>query len=682
MRALRWGLLICCCAIGPAFADVETVVVTAAPPDPVGNDAFSVVRVDAQALHAAPELDRALEQVPGLSSFRRDSCLSANPTTQGVSLRSIAPSGASRALVTLDGVPQNDPFGGWVLWCTLAPEDIESAEVVRGAGAGPYGASALTGVIALDEAGGSGLYAADASGGSMGVKRLAAAGGGDAGPLQIFASGVLESTDGWNPVPPGQRGAGDDNDTVDARTASLRIGAEPFDGIEITARGSVYDIGQHAGLVGAESEATGGTASLTIAKPETPGTLGWRLQTWVRDTDFENDSVAVAANQASTTPADDEYATPTVGWGTNGELRGTVFTATDWTVGFDARETAGETREHYNYSAGAFLDNRVAGGQTFVGGLYTEVASRFDGWLLTAGLRADDWASTGGHLVQGVISSGAVTLDRDFPSRKGTLPTARVGARHDFGDMYIRMAGYEGFRPPTLNELYRPFRMGNNFTLANAALSPEKLYGGEIGVGGNILGVDWDATGFWNKLQNAVTNVTIGHGPGTFPAPAGFIPAGGTVIERENAGDINAYGLEADTHYRPLDWLELNGAFDLVDAHVFGGVAAPQLDGKRPSEAPRWTVTGSVDARPIDRLTLYADVHFESTRFVDDQNTLVLPSATSADVKASWMFAPSWSIYVASDNVFNTRIATTESAAFVYNDDYPRIIRAGIDFQR
>src|SRR5258706_13482977 len=123
---------------GGQAATVETVVVTARPPDPVGNDAFSVVALGTADIRNATELDTALEQVPGLSLFRRDSSLSANPTTQGVSLRSIAPSGPSRAIVTLDGVPQNDPFGGWVIWSSLPVEDVASAEIVRGPGAGPY----------------------------------------------------------------------------------------------------------------------------------------------------------------------------------------------------------------------------------------------------------------------------------------------------------------------------------------------------------------------------------------------------------------------------------------------------------------------------------------------------------------------------------------------------------------
>src|SRR6202000_1571000 len=139
-------------------------------------DAFSVVRVTPAQLRVSHQIDDALKDVPGLSLFRRDSSLNANPTTQGVSLRSIAPSGAGRALVTLDGVPQNDPFGNWVIWSALPAEDLGEAQVVRGAGSGPYGAGALTGVISLDEATGTGLVTADAEGGSSGQRRTAASG--------------------------------------------------------------------------------------------------------------------------------------------------------------------------------------------------------------------------------------------------------------------------------------------------------------------------------------------------------------------------------------------------------------------------------------------------------------------------------------------------------------------------
>src|SRR3954471_23721224 len=154
-------------AAPPPANEVEVVVVYPPRLAPLGGEAvFSAVQIGPEVLKQSPRLDQALESTPGVSLFRRTTSGSANPTTQGVSLRSIAPSGAGRALVTLDGAPVNDPFGGWVIWTALPPEGLEGANIVRGAGAGPYGAGALTGVVALQERGArDGLGALDVSAG-------------------------------------------------------------------------------------------------------------------------------------------------------------------------------------------------------------------------------------------------------------------------------------------------------------------------------------------------------------------------------------------------------------------------------------------------------------------------------------------------------------------------------------
>src|SRR5262249_45899402 len=151
----------------PPPAEVEIVVVYPPRLAPLGGDAaFSSAQIGPETLKVVPRIDEALETVPGVSLFRRTTSLSANPTTQGVSLRAIAGSGAGRALVTLDGAPVNDPFGGWVIWTALPPEGLAGANIVRGAGSGPYGAGALTGVISLQERGAQeGLGALDVSAG-------------------------------------------------------------------------------------------------------------------------------------------------------------------------------------------------------------------------------------------------------------------------------------------------------------------------------------------------------------------------------------------------------------------------------------------------------------------------------------------------------------------------------------
>jgi len=648
----------------PAFADQvpETVVVTASPPDPVGNDAFSFVRVTPKQLRASHQLDASLKEVPGLSLFRRDSSLSANPTVQGVTLRSIAPSGAGRALVTLDGVPQNDPFGNWVIWSAIPGEDTRAGQVVRGAGAGPYGAGALTGVIALDEATGTGLVAADVSGGTLGERRAAASGGADLDRFALFASASAEHSDGWIPVSAAQRGAADDALTLDAWNGSLRAETTLPGDTLISSRIGVYHEARDSGLVGAESSADGKTASVTVAHPQSADDLGWRMQLWMRDVGLTNTSVSIATDRASTTVTNDQYAVPATGWGGNAALRG-QWDWLNWEIGTDARLAEGESRELFSTG---LASRRISGGTSTVAGLYAEGAARVDGWLLTLGGRVDGWQTSNGHLVESTVATGAVTKQQFYPSRSGTLPTARAGARYDFSDaFYLRAAAYEGFRAPSLNELYRPFRVGQITTLANPALTPEELYGTEIGAGGVLGGVTWQATVFWNQLHDAIANVTVGT----------------NLQQRENAGDINAYGIEFDARYPVNDWAALTAAFDDVNA---------SLNGNQPQQAPRWTATAGLELKPLPKLTIAANLRYEGRRFSDDINTpaLALDATTTFDARVSYLLTDNLSAYVYGDNLFNARVGSTAavqpltngSSGVVTNYAAPRIVGGGLSF--
>src|SRR5579872_7054150 len=91
--------------------------------------------------------DDALRNVASFSLFRRTSSIAAQPTTQGASLRGIGPSGQSRTLVLLDGVPFNDPFGGWVYWTRVPLSSVDRVEVTEGTASSLYGNYAMGGVI-------------------------------------------------------------------------------------------------------------------------------------------------------------------------------------------------------------------------------------------------------------------------------------------------------------------------------------------------------------------------------------------------------------------------------------------------------------------------------------------------------------------------------------------------------
>ena len=87
--------------------------------------------------------------MPGFSLFRRTSSSVANPTTQGVTLRGMSASGASRTLVVSDDMPLNDPFGGWVYWDRVPLTALQRVDVLRGASGDIHGNDALGGVIRL-----------------------------------------------------------------------------------------------------------------------------------------------------------------------------------------------------------------------------------------------------------------------------------------------------------------------------------------------------------------------------------------------------------------------------------------------------------------------------------------------------------------------------------------------------
>ncbi|QTN19297.1 TonB-dependent receptor [Brevundimonas sp. AJA228-03] len=665
-----------------AAAPLPDVVVTAARlPPAAGEAAFSVIRLNPDRLDRATRLDEALATVPAVSLFRRTSSLAANPTTQGISLRAIAPSGAGRTLVTLDGVPLNDPFGGWVIWSQVPTESLSGLDIVRGAGAGPYGAGALTGVIALRERDGVG-GSLDLSGGEYGGRRLAAATTLGIGRLALTGTVQREQSDGYIPVRGARAGAADVPLDLATLSGAIRADVALSTVTALSLRASAYEEDRGAGLLGARSSATGQSYAATLSRTPSAGRPGWRAQVWRRESDFANTSVAVAADRTTTTPANNQFATPAEGWGANLAVRRTTVPfgggALEWELGADARFTEGETRELFRFMAGAFTRDRVAGGRTSVIGAYGEGSWTTGPWLVAGGLRIDGWRNADGRRLERDRATGLATLDETDPDRSGEVLSARLAVRRALAPgLAARAAAYSGFRPATLNELHRPFRVGNDLTEANAALVPETLQGVETGLSWQGSATTLGATVFWNRIEDAIVNVTLGSGPGTFPR-AGFVPAGGVLRQRQNAGTIDATGLELTAGHRLGETLTLDAALSVTDAKVDGGTAAPRLTGLRPAQAPVWSASAGADWRATGRLSLIVRTRYESRRFEDDLNSRVLDGAITADARAEWTVRDGVILYAAADNLFDAGVAVAESGDGVEGYGPPRSLRAGL----
>src|ERR1700722_18961714 len=199
--------------LNPA-SDVQRIVVsgqaTAEESDdrvpPVPSSEFSIPLEEIKN-SGSLTLDDILRQAPGFSLFRRSGSLSANPTSQGVSMRGIGPSGTSRAAVLLDGIPINDPFGGWVYWTQVPSETIENIQVLNGAASDTFGTGAMGGVVNITSRHEQNAYATlETSYGSENAEDLSVAGGFSVGPWSLAAGGQALRTEGYIVVPPGLRG--------------------------------------------------------------------------------------------------------------------------------------------------------------------------------------------------------------------------------------------------------------------------------------------------------------------------------------------------------------------------------------------------------------------------------------------------------------------------------------------
>ena len=163
---------------------------------------------------------------------------------------------------------------------------------------------------------------------------------------------------------------------------------------------------------------------------------------------------------------------------------------------------------------------------------------------------------------------------------------------------------------------------------------------------------------------------------------AGFIPAGGVLRQRRNAGEINAHGLEGDVAADLSPAWTVRAAFSATHARVDGGAAAAQLTDKRPAQAPALTVTAGARWRPVERLSLDADLRYESRRYEDDLNLRTLKAGAGLDLRAGWKVSPTSEVYLAADNALNAGLAVGQTADGVTSYAAPRTVYIGFALRR
>lgn len=643
--------------------------------------AVSVITADD--LRASPSLtvDDALRAQPAFSLFRRTGSLTANPTAQGVSLRGLGPSGASRSLVLLDGVPLNDPFGGWVAWTKLPKLSLSSAEIVRGGGSGAWGNAALGGTVQLLTTPPTGNRDAvetfigdfDTRSGEVAITRSSA---GNRQSITVDAAAF--ATDGVHLIRnPGSIDRPADLDYQRAQ-ASFRSAITTTLDLTLTAR--IYDEGRGNGtpLQRNYSEETFLSATLANSASAAPqgvkSASAWSAVVYFQDQSFASFFTAIDPTRTTETPASNQYDVPATAAGTAvtatwGALEDDAIT----TLGLDARYVRGETREAFFFSAplNDFTRDRRAGGEQAFAGFFARHDRALTSTLrASAGARVDYWQTTDGFRRERDTTTDTLTLDNRFSDRDGIEFSPNLGlVWQPAPTVRARAAAYQAFRIPTLNEYHRPFRVGPVTTNANPELDRETLNGFDAGLDfGRADGpVGASLTTFVNQLQDAVANVTV---------------TPGIARERRNLDRARVQGLEASLLARPHATLLLRAAYLFSDARVTdpGSHAPAALDGKRLAQVPRHTVTASATWLAPAALEINAGIRWLSAQYEDDENTLRLASAATVDLGVSRRFGRRWQAFVAVENLLDNEVPTGRTAAGVTSVGPPRWSRAGLRY--
>jgi vitamin B12 transporter len=678
----RFGVVAGLLLATPAFAqtDPNEIVVTGRGLDaPPGEAAYDIVTIERERLTstASNRLEDALRDAAGVAQFRRSDSRSAHPTSQGVTLRGLGGNASSRALVMLDGVPQADPFGGWVAFPAYLPERLASVRITRGGGSGYAGPGALAGTIDLTsgspaDLGALQFRAAYGSRDSVDATALASV---TLGTSFVTLAGQYARGDGFIPVVEEDRGPADHAAPYEQASLALRSVVD-IGGAELQANVSGFTDRRDRGVDFTRVASDGADASIRLVKR---GDWGWSVLGYVQTRQFASGFASVDDARTTATATLDQYNVPATGVGGRIEIAPPIGNGVTLRLGSDVRHVSGRTQELYTFVARAPTRRRVAGGESTTIGGFADASYEAGALTLNAGGRLDRWTIASGSLVERPLAGGAALADTAFADRSGTEATGRVGAALAAGPVTLRAAAYRGWRLPTLNELYRPFRVGADATAANAALDPERLTGAEIGVDWRpIPQLTLRATGYWNRLDDAIANVTLASGPGTFPG-VGFVSAAGVYRQRQNLDAVEARGIELDGRFESGP-LSIGASYAFVDARVRASGIAAALDGLRPAQTAAHQASATLAWRRGD-LGASLTARYASPQYEDDQNSRELADALTFDAVAALPLTRSLSVEGRVENLTDARVEAGISGPGVIERATPRTLWLGLRYR-
>ncbi len=550
-------------------------------------------------------IDELLSKDTSFSLYRRQSAMFANPTAAGLSLRNTGASGASRSLVLLDGIPQNDPFGGWVYWAKILPSSLGSMQIVPASRSIAWGSQAVAGTVQMNRIdpfeNRTAILMAGGSQQTLSASVLHQAANRDqTQSISISAFGM--ESEGFYNLTEKQRGPLDR--TLDLHLSGTEIRhvyrSDPSLSLESTLSYYQESRGNGTPLAGNASEAIDFSLRLT----RDFGESSWQALAWHQLREFEATFTNVNNDRTAETIALDQYDVPATGSGASFVWQGKLSNMLALQAGIDGRFLDGTTHEQ----VGIFR-NRQAGGQQGMAGIYTafhyeisenhrwDVSMRMDAWRLMNGMRKEN-----------SLSTGQLLLEQNQNDRSGFEPTVAISYEHLLNDTLLTSISLsKGFRLPTLNELHRPFRVRNAIVEANPDLTPEQFI---------HLENEWSwqfakssslsITGFHHWIDDAIANV-----------PQAPPTAAGSLSKRDHVDHARVYGVQADLDWSLEETLRFQLSAVLSKTRFTQASKQPLLEDKPFAQAPELRLSAELNWRANEGIEFFCGGDYSSDQFDD-----------------------------------------------------------------
>lgn len=614
---------------------------------------------------SSPVIDDVLRQTVGFSLFRRSNSRNANPTTQGGSFRGVGSSGASRSLVLLEGVPLNDPFGSWILWNRVPNISIERIEVIRGGASSLYGSNALSGTVNIipRKAEEKVTFSAEIYGGMQKTLSGSTFIGSRIKNWSFDAVASNFQTRGYKIIDEAERGlvdqfAGSKNSNFSGRIERKindfgKIFVKPSYFGEVRSNGT----GLQTNRTHFKQLVLGGEFDLSNHKSQIEN----RKLTWLLfggNQVYDQTFSTIAANRNSEI-LNRIQRVPSQNIGFSSQFS-TVLKNHTLLGGFEAKEVRGASNEIAFVSQSTSLIG--SGGRERTYSIYLQDFAKTGNLILVGNLRFDSWQNRRALSAATTLSTNQ-TVVSNFHDRSQNTLSPQLSALYSLPKNFGLFGSVSrNFRAPSLNELYRAFRVGNVLTQANENLKPEIATNFESGVNYTHNRFYLRGNYFWTEVSNAIGNITLNQTPNLITR------------QRQNAGETRSHGFEIENETRWKSFV-FSAGYLLVDAKVVRFPANPSLANRLIPQMSRHQFTFQTRFN-------YQDWSFAwqgraaSKQFDDDLNTLELEPYFQLDIFAAKRFKENLQIFLGIENILNSQFSVGKTPIRTVNS--PFNLRIGI----